>query len=68
MELRAIKHSQVNFKDNWIACWLISARESDNTINTIFKCFSQTLRLQMKFRRIMILQITQEQSLDYNPF
>ena len=28
--------------------------------------FSQTLHMQMKFTRVVIVQIIQEQSLDYN--
>ena len=47
----------------------ISMYKSDNTIklNMIFKYFFQMLHTKMKFTHVMIMQIIQEQSLDYYP-
>ena len=39
----------------------------ENIADMIFKCSLQTLHLQMKFKCVMIVQIKQEQSLNYNP-
>ena len=37
------------------------------TVNMIFKCSLQSLYMPMKSTHVMIVQIIQEQSLDYNP-
>ena len=37
------------------------------TADMIFKCSLQTLHMQMEFKCVMIVQIIQEQSLNYNP-
>ena len=50
-----------------MACTRRSMYKSDNTVklNMIFKCFFQMLHTKMKFTHVMIMQIIQEQSLDY---
>ena len=50
-----------------MACTCISNVENRYTVNMIYKPSSQTLHIQMKFKCVMIVQIIQENSLDYNP-
>ena len=45
----------------------VITHKSDSTVKMIFKCFLQPLHVQMKFTRVMIVQIIQEQPLDCNP-
>ena len=50
-----------------MACRHMSNVENGYTADMIFKCSLQTLHMQMKFKCVMIVQIIQEQSLNYNP-